>query len=402
MKRKITMGLAVVVFGIMAVVFGCSKTQEASEEEAAKYAAKVGSWTMTREDLTKLIESLPEHQQAKYKTYEGKVELTDRFIQEEIYYREALKDKLDKEERVRDMIEKYARSILATEYFNREIKPKAAPGEEEIVDFYEAHKDNYTIQPLARAQHILSQDSLKLVGLKQKVEKGEEKFTTLAHQYSEDDLTRQDGGSLGFFNPGGYIRNVGYSKKLGDAAFAMKPGEMSIVKWDKGYSLIVLNELRPAEVRPFEEVREDIKEQLTQRELESVDRAAYAELKKKYKVTNFIAEEMSEVERTPEEMWNLAQNSTDSQLRLRYYEQIVQKYPQSEFAPEALFMVGFVYAEELGSTVDADRAFNRVITEYPNSEVAKTAEWMINNMGSELPEFEDIGDLQRQIEKESK
>jgi hypothetical protein len=177
---------------------------------------------------------------------------------------------------------------------------------------------------------------------------------------------------------------------------------MTIVKWDKGYSLLVLNELRPAQVRSFDEVHDEIKNLLTQRELDTVDKAAFAELKKKYDVKNFIAEEMSTVERTPEELWNLAQNSTDSQLRLRYYEEIVEKYPHTQFAPEALFMIGFVYAEEIQSPTDADRAFNRVINEYPNAEVAKTAEWMLKNLDKPLPEFENLDDLQKQIDKETK
>jgi hypothetical protein len=398
MKHKLTTVLVVVAFA--AVALGCSKQQGASQGDAAKYAAKVGSWTMSREDLETLVESLPEHQKGKYNSYEGKVELTERFIQEELYYREALRKKLNDEEEIRDQIDKYKRSLLAAAFFDREIKPRAFPDEEEIVDFYETNKEKYTIQPLARAQHILSSDSLKLVKFKERVEKGEP-FTTLAHQYSEDDLTRPDGGALGYFNPGGYIRNIGYSRKLGDAAFTLKPGDMTIVKWDRGYSLIVLNELRPAEVRPLDEVREEIRDLLTQRELEKVDKAAFAELRKQYEVHNFVAEEMTGVERTPEELWNLAQNTTDSHQRLAFYDQIVKKYPNSEYAPEALFMIGFVHAEELHSAPDADRAFSRVIREYPNSEVAKTAEWMLKNLGEPLPDFEDLDDLNRQIKDKS-
>lgn len=400
MKIKFLAALSVVALSAMTVVSGCSKDGQTSQEEAAKYAAKVDSWTLERNDLAELIESLPEHQKAKYSTYEGKVELTERYIQEELYYREGLKKGLAKDEKVRDMVEKYERSLVATEYFNQQVRPKAFPTEEEIADYYETYKDKFTIQPVARAQHILSSDSLRLVELKKRVEAGEP-FTTLAHEYSEDPLTRPDGGNLGYFNPGGYIRGVGYSEKLSDAAFQLKRGEMTIVKWDQGYSLIVLNELRSAEVRPFEEVHDEIKDALTQRELERVNEAAYAELRKGYNVQNFIADEMQAVERSPEELWNLAQNSTDSQQRLKYYEQIVQKYKNSEYAPEALFMVGFVYAEELQSPPDADRAFNRVISEYPNSEVAKTAEWMLKNMGQPMPEFEDLDDLKKQIDAQT-
>jgi len=385
---------------VLAVFGGCSKGDK-NKEEASQYAARVNDWTLTRIDLDKAIESLPDHQKQKYSTPEGRAELAERFIEEEVYYREAAKKGLAKDEKVRDMVEKYRRAVMVGEYFDREIKTKAAPSDEKVRQYYEERKDKFTIQPIARAQHILMPDSLKLVKLMKRVEAGE-KFTTLAHEYSEDQLTKPDGGNLGFFNPGGYIRNLGYAKEIGDAAFAMKVGEMRIVKWDKGYSLVVLNELRPAEVRPFEEVAAEIKETLTRQEVESVQKEAFAALRPKYKVTNYISDEMMVTERTPEELWNLAQNSTDSHQRVRYYEQIVDKFPDNKYAPEALFMMGFVYAEELKSAPDADRAFNRVINEYPNAEVAKTAEWMLQNLDKPLPEFEDLKDLQQKIDSGSK
>ena len=385
----------------LAVFSGCSKGEQVPEETASKYAAEVGDWNLSRIDLDRAIGSLPDYQQQKYNTPEGRAELAERFIEEEVYYQEALKKGLTKDDKVRDLVEKYERAVIVGEYFEREIKVKAAPTDQEIADFYEARKDKYTIQPLARAQHILASDSLKLVKFMKRVEAGE-KFTTLAQENSEDELTRADGGDLGFFNPGGFIRDIGYAKELGEAAFSLRVGEMKIVKWNKGYSLIVLNELRPAEVRPFEEVKQEIKDALTQQRIEAVQKTAFAELRPKYNVKNFLSDEMMSAERTPEELWNLAQNSTDSYQRLRYYEQITQKYPDNRYAPEALFMMGFVYAEELKSMPDADRAFNRVVNEYPNAEVAKTAEWMLQNIDKPLPEFEDLHDLQQKIDAGSK
>jgi peptidyl-prolyl cis-trans isomerase C len=384
----------------LAVIGGCSKGEKTTED-APKYAARVDDWTFSRIDLDKAIESLPEHQKQKYSTPEGRAELTEKFIEEEVYYKEGMKQGLEKDPKVRDMVAKYERAVIVGEYFDRNIKAKAAPSDDQIREYYEQRKDKFTIQPIARAQHILMSDSLALVKLMKRVEAGE-KFTALAEKYSEDQLTKPDGGNLGYFNPGGFIRNLGYAKQIGDAAFSMKVGEMKIVKWDKGYSLIVLNELKPAEYRPLEEVEPEIKDALTREKLETVQKAAFADLRPKYKVTNYLMDQMMATERTPEELWNLAQNSTDSYQRIRYYEQIVQKYPDNKYAAEALFMIGFVYAEELKSMPDADRAFNRVINEYPNSEVAKTAEWMVQNLDKPLPEFQDLHDLQQKIDNQSK
>jgi hypothetical protein len=295
------------------------------------------------------------------------------------------------------MVEKFERSALVSEYYLREIKAKAYPTDQEIKEYFDSHQQKYEIQPIVRAQHIFSADSVKLVGLKKRVEAGEP-FTTLAHKYTEDEMTRADGGSLGYFNPGGYVKGIGYSKELSDAAFAMKRGDLTIVKWEKGYSLLTVNESRPAQVRPVEEVQSEIKETLAAQRITDIQKQAIAQLRKNYVVDNFIADEVALTQKTAEELWNLAQNSTDSYQRLRYYEEIVAKYPDGEYAAEAQFMIGFVYAEELKSAPDADRAFTRVINEYPNSEVAKTAEWMLKNIDKPLPEFEDLQDLQKKID----
>ncbi|MEJ2720888.1 MAG: peptidylprolyl isomerase, partial [bacterium] len=261
------------------------------------------------------------------------------------------------------------------------------------------NQEKYTTQPIVKAQHVFSTDRDKLVEYKKQIEDGEP-MTTIAHKYSEDDATRADGGNLGYFNPGGYIRGVGYSKELSDAAFSMEKGVVSDpIKWKKGYSLLRVNEIRPAELRPYDEVKDEIKDLLTQQRLSEVRKSVYEEIKPRYTATNFLAEELMLTKRTPEELWNLAQTSTDSYQRIRYYQQIVDEYSDSKYAAEAQFMIGFVYAEELKSMPDADKALNRVINEYPNSEVAKTAEWMLQNLDKPLPKFEDLDELNKKIEE---
>ncbi len=401
MRKLFAVSIVFLGLFVVALAGGCSKGKKAVDDDK-KLAARVNDWTLTRLDLDKAIEGIPENQRKKYSTPEARAELVERYIEEEVYYQEAKKKGYESDEKVRDMVAKYERSAMVGEFYSREIKAKAAPDEQKIHDYYEAHKDKYTVQIIGRAQHILSKDKNKLIKLKARIEAGELPFSTAAVQESEDELTRTDGGNLGYFNPGGYIRSIGYSKELSDAAFSMKVGEMRIVQWEKGYSLLVLNEIRPPELRPYEEVKGEIAEMLTRQELESVQKAEFARMRKEFNVTNYVSDELMVTQRTPQELWNLAQNSTDSQQRLRYYQQIVDKSPDSEYAAEALFMVGFVYAEELKSLPDADRAFNRVINDYPNADVAKTAEWMLKNLDKPLPQFEDLQDLQKKIDTESK
>ncbi len=400
MKSRFAVVCLLVLFGAMTFVIGCSKEQAVSDDEVEMLAAKVGDWTLTRAEIDELIETLPDHQKQKYDSPEGRVELADRFIEEEVYHQESLKAGYDKDETVQEMVERYKRSVMVSEFFNREVRPQAKPTDQEIHDFYESNMDKYTTLPIAKAQHVFSADSLKLVGYLKQVEDGEP-LTTIAHKYSEDDLTRPDGGNLGYFNPGGYIRGIGYSQELSDAAFSMEKGEIRIIKWKNGYSLFRLNELRPAALRPYDEVEGEIADLLTNQVLEEIKDEAYKEMKAKYEISNYLADDLNVTKRTPEELWNLAQNSTDSHQRLRYYQQIVDEHADSKYAAEALFMIGFVYAEEIKSAPDADRAFTQVINEYPDSEVAKTAKWMLENMSGTLPDFEGLDDIKEHIESQS-
>jgi hypothetical protein len=388
----------------LAVVVGCStETTEtaADKEEAAILAARVGDWKLTRADIDRIIETMDDSDQLKYDTPGGRAELTTRMIEEELYHQEGLKLGLDEDPLVQEAVDRYTRTLLINRYFHDKIQPLAVPTDEEMFTFYEENQEQYKSQAIARAQHIFSSSKDKLVGLLQRIEEGE-RMTELAMKYSEDELTMADGGDLGYFNPDGYIRGVGYSKMISDAVFSMEPGVVSEpIKWEKGWSLIRVNELRPAKYMTFEEAEPDIKLVMAERRIDHVKHVAFEELSKKYAFQNYLADEMKLTQRTPEELWNLAQNSQDSYQRLVSYHEIVERSPESEYAAQALFMVGFVHAEELKDNVEADRAFTRVLNEYPDSEVAKSAAWMLENMQQPLPEFESIDELNEKISAES-
>ncbi|MFQ5511282.1 MAG: peptidyl-prolyl cis-trans isomerase [Candidatus Krumholzibacteriia bacterium] len=386
-----------------AFIGGCSSQSEQAQGGAdeAELAAKVDAWTFTREELQEALDALPENKRREYDTPGGRAELTDKAIEQELYFREGLKLGLKEDEELREKIKNYERAMIINAYFERHLKPLAYPAEEELYEYYEAHHDRFTTLPIRRAQHIFSKDREKLVDFKKRIAAGEP-MTTLAHKYSEDDLTRDFGGDLGYFNPGGYIRGIGYSDEISDVVFSLDKGVVSEpINWKKGYSLIRVTEIRPAVLKPFEDVREEIAGEFVLRKLDDTSAAVFTELKKNYDVTNYLENEFNLTQRTPEELWNLAQTSSDSYHRLRHYQEIVDKFPKSPHAPKAIFMIGFVNAEELKNTVDADRAFNRVINEYPESEVANSARWMLKNLNRPLPQFESLDELNEKISDES-
>jgi peptidyl-prolyl cis-trans isomerase C len=386
------------------VAGGCTRSDEKAKLDVPEdqMAAEVEDWTLTRAQFDEFLKRLPEQQRRRYETPAGQAELALRLMQEEMSYREAKRMQLADQEDVRKLIDDATRSILVAEYLRQQVDSKARPSDEEMHQYYETHPDQYTTLETIRAQHVFSKNKEKLEDIKQRVEEGGEKFTTMAHLYSEDTITKADGGDLGYFNPGGYIRGVGYSQTFTDAIATMEPGKIyGPLKWEQGYSLVRVNERQPAELRPYEDVMEDIANRLSREKLEETRAAHFDEVQQRYQTRNYLQEAYERMQRGPEELFQFAQNSDDPQQRINAFEEIVTKYPKDAHAPQALFMIGFVYAEELKDFVMADRTFNRLINEYPDSEMAETARWMLDNLDRPLPKFEDLDDLNRQIGEQS-
>lgn len=386
---KVTVNIVALIV-LFLVLPSCSSDKEsAGDGKETELAARVDDWEFTRDQLQTVIDNLSEVDKLKYDTPGGRAELADKMIEEELYYREGMKMGLDETEFVKKSVADYTRMLVVQEYFTKNIQPLTEPTEEEMIEYYNDNPDRFTRQPIVRAYHIFSRSEEKLLELKERYEKGE-KFTELARKYSEDVMTREDGGDLGYFNPGGYIRGVGYSDVISDVCFSMKAGQVSEpVKWKKGWSLIAVTEVRPEVLSPLDEVRDEIRQVFLAQRLDEVKKIAVAKLSKGYEVDNFLAADLKLKTRTPEELWNLAQNSSDSFERLRNYNEIVEKFPDSKYAAQAMFMVGFVNAEELKDFVAADRAFTRVLNEFPDSEVAESAKYMLETMNKPDPEFAD-------------
>jgi parvulin-like peptidyl-prolyl isomerase len=383
---------------------GCSKKAEEAKVETPEdeLAARIGDWSITKAYLEDFLRKLPEQQRQKYDSPEGRAVLADKLMQDELAYLEAQKLDLTKRENVAKQLQEATHAILVNEYLNEFVDSKARPSDQELQDYYESHQDQYTELETLRAQHIFSTDKEKLEEMRARIEEGGEKMTTLAHKFSEDQITKADGGDLGYFNPGGYIRGVGYSKEFTDAVMQMEVGKLyGPVKWEKGYSLVRINEKEPAKLRPFEEVREEIAKRLARDKIEVVREEHFAEVQRKYDTRNFMRESYEKMERGPEELFNYAQSSTDPLQRIEAFQRIIDKYPQDEYAPQAMFMIGFVYAEELQDVVRAEKTFSDLILRYPESEMAQSAKWMKENLEQPLPKFEDLDDLNRQIEEKS-
>ena len=151
----------------------------------------------------------------------------------------------------------------------------------EVRDYYEQHQENYVNQQEQRkVRHILvkvnadiddqaARDQIEAIATR--VQNGED-FAEIAKAESQDPGSASQGGDLGFIGLGLM------DKAFEQAAFELEQNELSQpVRTRFGYHLIQVTEIKPVELKPFDEVKAQIRkdlqiQQAEQRFYEEVDR----------------------------------------------------------------------------------------------------------------------------------
>jgi peptidyl-prolyl cis-trans isomerase D len=138
----------------------------------------------------------------------------------------------------------------------------------EISDYYEANKMVYHQPERAHARQILikvtpeatpeqrAEARQKIDSVRKQLDAGKD-FALLAKQVSEDVGTKERGGDLGFND-----RST-FAPEVAQVLFSLKPGDVSQpIESHYGFHVVKLEELKPAEDKPFAAVQADIAKQL--------------------------------------------------------------------------------------------------------------------------------------------
>ncbi len=136
--------------------------------------------------------------------------------------------------------------------------------EQEMRDFYEQSAGLYREEEERRVSHILIEfgedkeaAKAKAQEILQKVNAGEE-FAALAKENSDDTFSAENGGDLE------WIGRDMMDPQFEQAAFGLQTaGDVSeVVETEFGFHIIKLTEIKEEQITPFEDVREDIAQQL--------------------------------------------------------------------------------------------------------------------------------------------
>lgn len=176
--------------------------------------------------------------------------------------------------------------ILRTRFISVMIKVDSKFGDKELLEFYQKNIDRYRSNEVYRPGHILflipkeatpeevSKIRKRCENVLEKIKKGED-FGEMALLYSEH-ASSKDRGDLGYFKKGELL--PAFEKE----ALRLRVGEVSeIIRTEHGFHIIKLLDRKGGEPPPFEEIKEKVKADYMEREMEKILKQYLTKLKEK-------------------------------------------------------------------------------------------------------------------------
>jgi parvulin-like peptidyl-prolyl isomerase len=184
----------------------------------------------------------------------------------------------------KDIRDQYIISALRSKNISQEIVISPY----KVEQFYLAHQDDFKLEDQLKLRMIVlnktSADDTNTVNLARevlgKIKEGAT-FSEMAGVYSQGSQ-RNQGGDWG------WIERSKLRKELADASAPLKPGQVSdVIETPESCFLLLVEETRPAHVRPLGEIREDIEKTLRIQEQSRLEKQWIEALKKKSFVRYF-------------------------------------------------------------------------------------------------------------------
>ncbi len=219
----------------------------------SKVMAVVNGVEILESDVDRFIE-LMGNRALPYKNPEGKKQLCEELVKQELIIQDCYNRKLDESEAFVKEINEIKRSILAKHFLN-ELFDNIHASDEEIKEYYEENKNLFMSKYTFNAKHILVESEDKAKELKALCENGE-KFENLAKEHSMCP-SKEVGGDLGEFTQGQMVL------EFENACIDAEVGKVTNpVKTQFGYHLIKLESKRNPEQLALESVKDEIEKNI--------------------------------------------------------------------------------------------------------------------------------------------
>gem|GEM_PF-1128855 len=232
-------------------------SQQASSSPAAKTGdtrpvATYGSREMTVQQFLDLAAKLPMRSRRALQDKDKRRMFVENHVLQDLVFDDGRKLGYDKDDNIRKQVRDLEHRLVIQKVM---LEHQGDPvSDDEIRKYYDSHQGEFSTDRV-RASHILIKDKAEAEKVLAELKADPSKFAELAKEHSIDKSNAQKGGDLGYFGKGRMV------KEFEDAAFGLQhDGDMTgLVETRFGYHIIKRTGREDGHIRPFDEVKNQIR-----------------------------------------------------------------------------------------------------------------------------------------------
>ena len=174
--------------------------------------------------------------------------------------KEAKKLKYQNDPEINKKVEDYKKELVREKFLKEQVYSKAT--EERALEEYNLMVEHLKGKEERKIKHILVSTEEEIERARRSVMRSGN-FEKVAKEKSIDTASAENGGDIG------YVLQEELVPEFGDVAFILKVGEVSKpVKTQYGWHIIKVEDIRPAEFMPFEDVKDGIIQRLQEQAIQ--------------------------------------------------------------------------------------------------------------------------------------
>lgn len=230
---------------VVLATVGCERRELGRQEESSPPVARVNGKPLLKKDFDNY---LPDDYLRALTLSERKAYL-DRWITTELLYEAAVNTGVGITPEIESRLEQFKKDLVADRLVQKVIGERAVVTEEEVMNYYREHEDEYTRE--LRVSHILVNTLEDAEQVRELLKTNT--FAWVARRHSIDKHTGI-GGDLGFLSKGNML------PEFEEVVFDMNIGEVSdVIESELGYHFVKVTDAREALNKlSYEDVAEDI------------------------------------------------------------------------------------------------------------------------------------------------
>lgn len=386
--HRLAIVLTVAALLPLLVTVGCKSDQPAAAGKEpifgngtidnTRVLARVNGDAITETMVDLRFEELERKDQIRFEGQDGRRMLVRQMVDEALRAREAEAKELHRDPQVARVLIAQRRMAMDAA-LRAELTRGKEPDIDAVRSYYTANRDKYVRLGIMHASHVEC-------STRERAEQAYRQLTVenrpLAHvvaDLSENRQTREMNGDLGRFNKGGFIPHVFNGKAFTERVWDFERGPNPPFEFEGRWHVVVVHERVYDRPQTLEEAYGQVVHEMLPSYHDGVveqwlrDARAQADVQ-------YFGEYRPGQGRTARELYERAFYVKDPLQKLDLLGMLVDDYPDSDLADNALFMAANVALDTWSDVRQAHFYLATLLERYPNTEFKDDATYILENM----------------------